>query len=605
MRHYACHRGADITGDPCHNLAVRLDTRCRPLLVATLVMASAVLTVPTRPASAAHVIEPTMERVVRQLARVPAGAPAGTKPAGASLARDHVAVRFSLPDTPAPAVFELHHPGVAQPGDLTAGPFAIRSTLAADHALTTAFVAAATAAGPSFRWALASESGSASPLDVARARLVMMDVAAVSAGVKAAVAASPGDIAVLRQGAALLTAAKQPAEAASLVAKARQLLSAAPTPQPPRAAAELLALDVLASAPDAPRFEALLEALLDAAGGACAAAVVADTLDITGRSDAALSVADRVLAKDPACRDAHRIGAEIVGRNKDWQALHDRAAAAAKRFPDDPGFDVRRATALRGLGRFEEARDVLEVAVRADPHSAGSMSSLAALYTLTRTNETAYQHLVKRCDARPDDLVSCFLAGVLAHYLAHHKDCVARMGALMDALPGQPRVPMYAAISAFFDDQPAEADRLIDAAVAISGAMDPDVFYCRSIIRRDRDLPGAIKDLERFLEVAHRGWHSQGKISRVTHELEQLRSGKLPTPAEAHHRRELDAKPGDAKPAESPTQPAAPSTAAPSDAPAGEPAAGCGGGPISPLPVLAAVLLLALPSRRGRTTAAR
>jgi hypothetical protein len=166
------------------------------------------------------------------------------------------------------------------------------------------------------------------------------------------------------------------------------------------------------------------------------------------------------------------------------------------------------------------------------------MSSLAALYTMTRTSAEGYRALNEACTADQEDLVSCFLAGVIAHYLARHTECVAHMNRLKALLPNQPRVPMYAAISSFFLGRVPDADRLIDEAAEISGATDPDVFYCRSLIRRERDMASASEDLERFLTVAHRGWHSEGKIGRVTEELRLLRAGTLPPPAEAHHRAE-------------------------------------------------------------------
>jgi hypothetical protein len=78
--------------------------------------------------------------------------------------------------------------------------------------------------------------------------------------------------------------------------------------------------------------------------------------------------------------------------------------------------------------------------------------------------------------------------------------------------------------------------------------MDPDVYYCRAIIRRGQDMDGAIKDLERFLSVARYGWHSEGKIGRVTEELEMLRRGEIPPPAEAHHRAEGAPVPEGARP---------------------------------------------------------
>jgi hypothetical protein len=155
---------------------------------------------------------------------------------------------------------------------------------------------------------------------------------------------------------------------------------------------------------------------------------------------------------------------------------------------------------------------------------------------MTQANESRWKELEAVCAKDPQDLVSCFLAGVLAHYLARHEDCVTRMTSLLQKLPGQPRVPMYAAISAFYLGRQKEAETWIDQAVRIAGATDPDVYYCRSIIRRKTDVPGAIDDLERFLRVASRGWHSEGKIGRVREELDSLRRGVIPEPKEWHHR---------------------------------------------------------------------
>ena len=97
---------------------------------------------------------------------------------------------------------------------------------------------------------------------------------------------------------------------------------------------------------------------------------------------------------------------------------------------------------------------------------------------------------------------------------------------------------MYAAISAYYAGDQATAERMIARAAKISSARDPDVFYCRSIILREKDRSQAIRDLEHFLAVAKHGWHSKGKVERVTRELAMLRQGKIPPPVEAHHHAE-------------------------------------------------------------------
>ena len=510
----------------------------RLLLIALMLFSAAT-------AQAAYIVEPSMEPVIRGLMPVPSGAPKGTKSAGASLEQERVTLRFKTPEGTL-ATFTLVHPSQAGAEDLRAGPFALRSSLPKDHRLTRAFVSACKALGDRFRWGYAGTEGEVSPLEVARARLVMVDAPGMKAAIDTAVTAAPRDVAVLRQGAALYQAANKDAEAKALLERARAEL-----PKATRSIheeAEHLALKVIEGEFDRARASALIGRSPSAA---CAAVRIADTLDLLAQPESSLTLAIEALEASKGCRDAHRLVCELIGRAKDWEALLIRSDAGIAAFPKHGDFRIQRATALRGLGRNDEARDVLEAEVRKNPQDTGPMSSLAALYTMTRTSESGYTALNEACVADPDDLVSCFLAGVIAHYLAKHDACVAHMNALMDRLPNQPRVPMYAAISSYWMDKVKDADALIAQAASISGAMDPDVFYCRALIRMKRDREGAVEDLERFLTVAHRGWHSQGKIGRVNHELAMLKRGEIPPPAEAHHRRQS----GDEAPEAPPSEP--------------------------------------------------
>jgi hypothetical protein len=70
---------------------------------------------------------------------------------------------------------------------------------------------------------------------------------------------------------------------------------------------------------------------------------------------------------------------------------------------------------------------------------------------------------------------------------------------------------------------------LINEAVR-SGPSDPDVFYCRSQIVRKLDLPQAIADLDRYVEMTNRPWalNPAKKDNRVKAELAYMRRGMLP-----------------------------------------------------------------------------
>lgn len=474
-----------------------------------------------------HVIEPGVEPLVRQLTRVPDAFPEGSTLDSAAIARDHVVVTYLLPDG-GKAIFELRHPSVKPQGATVIGKVALTSSLPADHALTKAFVSQATPFLERFRWKRLT--GADDPLAKARARLQMANLPDVKRFVDLAVEADDIDPAVRRDGAVLLKAAGHDADAKEQQAKAIELLGGAPGP------ADALVLAAMDGPPD----EEAINALVEAEAGACQLVALVDALQLLKRPTEALKIADRVIAKDPACRRAHQLGAALTSLASDWNGLLSRVEEGLKRFPGDPDLTVRKATALRGLERYDEGRDVLEAVVRANPDDSGALSSLANLYTMTKTDKAVYEQLKAAFRKDPKDLVSGFLAGVLAHYLAEHKECVDIMHGLMERLPKQPRVPMYAAISAFFLGRQTDAEAYIARAAEIASVRDPDVYYCRSIIFQEKDREAAMKDLEHFLEVAELGWHSPGKVGRVRKELEMLRRGEIPPHAEAHHKKVED-----------------------------------------------------------------
>jgi tetratricopeptide (TPR) repeat protein len=539
--------------------------RLTSLVVALLFVAPVVVAGP--------VIEPTMEPVIRALSTVPKGAPKGTRQAGSKLERDRVEITFVLPSSER-ATFVLHHPSMAPPGATEHPPFALASPLRADHPLRTAFVAALDREGARFRWALAGtrDSGGTDPLGDARSALRMAARGEVEGAVLKALSLAHEDVGVHREGAALLMAAGFEVRAKKVAQRAQELLEVEDKRDTPGLSGERPSLLALMGAPfDAAAREVLGESPSEErALNACGLTALSDTLSLLDRKKEAARWLDPILKASPGCRAAHHLKCELISLEKRWDALLICAQSGAAAVPDDTDFGVRQATALRGLGRYEEAIVLLEAAVRRRPHAGGPMSSLANLYTMTRTDEAKWTQMEAACEANPQDIVTCFLAGVLAHYLAKHEACVKRMTSLLDSLPSQPRVPMYAAISSFYLGRVEDADRLIARAAKISGAMDPDVYYCRSLIERDRDIPSAMKDLERFLRVASQGWHSEGKIARVTQELAMLRKGVIPSPAEAHHRAEGAPVPEGARSGGGdlrPTQEEASKEQAPADAP--------------------------------------
>ena len=476
-----------------------------------------------------YVLEPGVQPTIEKLMAVPDGSPQGTKAEGAQIKSDHVIFRFSgAGDT---SVIEVRHEQTAQKGDLKVHGLSVRTKLASNDPLLVAFLKQLKKQASKVRFRARARQGETSnPLKVARAKLYMLDKAGVKKATEDALKAAPGDVHLRAEVAFLLHAAGLKKEALEHRAKLLADLG-----DHPEAAVIGLALSTIDGVPDEKTMGKILGL---AEQGACSLTLAGDAYYLTERYKDALSIVDQVLKAAPKCSDAHHLGAEVAARKLDWPDLLARVNLAEKQLGKAKNFTIHRATALRGLKRYDEARDLIEPIVRANPQTSGALAMLTNLYNLTMTKEDVFRDLRKRYLANPNDLISHYLAGVMGHYLGRHKDCVDILETLVAKMPSEPRVSMYAAVSAYFIGQQEKAERLIEKAHAIAGAMDPDVFYCRSIIVRKKDIKMAINDLERFLTVARFGWHSDGKIERVQGELAQLKKGIIPPPAEPHHRME-------------------------------------------------------------------
>jgi len=479
------------------------------------------------------VLEPGVQPVIEKLMAVPDGAPEGTKAEGAQIRSDHVVFRFSQAKDPAKkmAQIDVRHEAAAQEGDLKIQGLSVRTKLPPNDPLLTSFLKKLKELASQVRFRARARQGETSnPLKVARAKLYMLDKDGVRKAAQDALKAAPGDVHLRAEVAFLLNAAGLKEEALQHRAKLQADLE-----DHPEGPVILLALATIDGVPDPDKVGKVLAL---AEQGACSLTLAGDAYYLTERYKEALAIVDQVLKVAPKCSDAHHLGAEVAARKLDWADLLARVDLAEKQLGKAKNFTIHRATALRGLKRYDEARDLIEPIVRANPQTSGALAMLTNLYNLTMTKEDVFHDLRKRYLANPDDLISHYLAGVMGHYLGRHKDCVEILETLVDKMPSEPRVSMYAAVSAYFIGQQEKAERLIAKSHAIAGAMDPDVFYCRSIIVRKKDIKMAIRDLERFLTVARFGWHSDGKIERVQGELAQLKKGIIPPPAEPHHRME-------------------------------------------------------------------
>ncbi len=221
----------------------------------------------------------------------------------------------------------------------------------------------------------------------------------------------------------------------------------------------------------------------------------------------------------------------------------DAELAVARRvmevWPDSPvGPDLLSSGMLRA-GRYRQAIETLHDLSRKHPERDIVLGRIAGMVAFLRNAASedpalvadvqAIESRMKTAAAEPSDVVARFLEATRKYYSGHFAEAMPELEALYRTNNRDPRIPLYLSMAHFWLGHQDKAEQLIGEAVR-SGPSDPDVFYCRSQIVRKLDLPQAIADLDRYVEMTNRPWalNPAKKDNRVKAELAYMRRGVLP-----------------------------------------------------------------------------
>jgi tetratricopeptide (TPR) repeat protein len=214
--------------------------------------------------------------------------------------------------------------------------------------------------------------------------------------------------------------------------------------------------------------------------------------------------------------------------------------------PDQARYD--RAEDLIKEGRCPEALEILESMARERPISQ-TLGLVVVCLAADALDPERVRQEVARSEARPDDPLSAFRAGVISHYAGHrlartreqkaafYRDAIRFLDRALPAYDQVTRVHLYRAVSLYRLGRQAEAESAIERAVTLAErTRDADAWYCRAEIRHRKDLDGALKDIETYFEVmapniAAGAIHSPAKQRRVREmqaRLERARAGAEP-----------------------------------------------------------------------------
>ena len=264
---------------------------------------------------------------------------------------------------------------------------------------------------------------------------------------------------------------------------------------------------------------------------ACAWVTLVDTLASGGRRPDARALAEQIVGRAPRCKSAWL---SLGGLTPHLGAGAATALAVANRalreLPDDIDLLFMKGSALHGAWRNEEAAVIWELVLARDLHHPGAMGLLATAYT--QLDESTDDAFIARFEARlrrdPNDVVAAYAKGTIHYYRGEFAQVLQALEPLQEVVPEEPRVWLYTAMAHFELGRPDKTEALL-ARVAALTHDDPDYYYCRSILNRERDFDQSLADLERFERLSRGRLITTTKLHRVRRTIEVMRSGRLPT----------------------------------------------------------------------------
>ncbi len=523
---------------------------------ASLAIVTIVAVLGVAPSQARPVIGPGHEALFQKMGDLGPRAPADARLTGVSIVRDAVVLTYVLGDRS--VVVRLVHPDAAPEAHARTQRFALVpegdvpadliATLAAQvKALESRFEWATEATparahsgtGPVFAPSLPED---ATPFDLlpdrspalpSRAAEDIRDARELLARGKGRLAARkasglarkyPEDPVVLGAVASVLRAAGHAREALTLTKKMADM-SAKP---PPKEVGIALAASLLvAGLPE--EAHAVLANLSDAIPPECAWTEVLSVLAREGRLDVASAHAPRAEQGAPRCVHVFRV--KLAHALDDDAGVDAAADAGLRAFPDDESLLYLWGYHYYAKRAMERAIGPWERLVAKDLRFPALLGQLGTAYLVAqRLDRKGVDRMLERLAQNPEDLVASFLAGLGLYYLKEYERVVPLLEPVVKVVPDESRARLYLAMAHYFLGHQETAEQMFEDMEPYA-YHDPDIYYCRSLIYRKRDLPRAIREMERFLEVfVGEGRLSFGpeKVQKARSDLERMRRGEVP-----------------------------------------------------------------------------
>ena len=251
-----------------------------------------------------------------------------------------------------------------------------------------------------------------------------------------------------------------------------------------------------------------------------------------------IKVADRVassLVGDTPIRCVALFRLKVAMAAGEDGPVDGAATKVLEAFPDDRDALFLWGTHYYKKGREKQAllraAEIWDRLAAVNPRYPTFIGQYGTVYLVGgRLGAEATLKLKARALAKPDDMVAAYLAGIGLYYQRRYREVIPFLKRAADAVPDDPRAHMYLAMAHFFDGDRKLAARMLEA-LDHHAYQEPDIYYCRSLFYRDHDLPRAIREMEKFLEVfegENRLRFGQEKVDKARDDLERMRKGEVP-----------------------------------------------------------------------------
>ncbi len=257
---------------------------------------------------------------------------------------------------------------------------------------------------------------------------------------------------------------------------------------------------------------------------------VAEDLALRNQPTPALRVLRGFQGPEPECVGI-ALAASRVAR---WAGVGAQALPFLERaaidHPKDVAVAIHLAHLYKELQRFDEALRIIDALdYRGARLDKALVLDITRVYLDVADNGPSLALQRKRSDADPSEPVSAFIVGTILHHTDHWAESNRYLARSETAFAQEPRQFIYTGMNHYRLGNQAEAETRIERALHL-GKTDPDIYYCRAVIRTRKTPDAALADLQTYLKMTAGSRETyapkEAKVARMIDDLQACRDAR-------------------------------------------------------------------------------